>query len=134
MRLPRFTIMQLLLTATLVALVLGLFTTAWRAGGPRFIDRFCFSLSGKFLAARSSTGVVQVWRLDEDQPRLILRESAFDLPHPKNDNQWLMECMCFLDDGRLLLFDGGIVQRAHVACAHEGTGNRHGKGFGGLAA
>src|SRR5262245_59553679 len=71
MRLPRFTTLQLLLAAALVALVLGLFTASWRASVYQQINQIAFSPSGKFLAAKYSGGAVQVWRLDSGRPRLV---------------------------------------------------------------
>src|SRR5262245_19191872 len=71
MRLPRFTILQLLLAATLIALVLGLFTSAWRVNTYHRIEQLAFSPSGNLLAARYSGGALQVWRLDGGRPRLI---------------------------------------------------------------
>src|SRR5262245_4637011 len=71
MRLPRFTTLQLLLAAALVALVLGLFTSAWRVHVYQQIEQICFSPSGKLLAAKYVSGAVQVWRLDSSQLRLV---------------------------------------------------------------
>src|SRR5262245_49168045 len=73
MRSFRFSILQLLLAATLVALVLGLVTSAWRASRYQAIQQVCFSPSGNHLAAHYNGGGVQVWRLDQRGPRLIAR-------------------------------------------------------------
>jgi hypothetical protein len=78
MRPFRFSILQLLLAATLVALVLGLLTSAWRASRYQSIEQACFSPSGEYLAARFSGGGVFVWRLDKSGARLIAR--AFGKP------------------------------------------------------
>src|SRR5262249_52836919 len=70
-------------------------------GSPDPIRQFCFSPSGKLLAARYDSGKVSVWRLDLNQPRLVAR--AFGTPTLYDRrNQWLMECMYFVDDNRLL--------------------------------
>lgn len=71
MRLPRFTTLQLLLAAALVALTLGLFTSAWRVHVYQEIEQICFSPNGKLLAGRYASGAVQIWRLDPPRPRLI---------------------------------------------------------------
>jgi hypothetical protein len=69
MRIPRFTMLQLLLAAALVALVLGLFTSSWRASAYQYIECVRFSPSGKYLAAKYGGGAVQVWRVDQGPPR-----------------------------------------------------------------
>lgn len=71
MRPFRFSILQLLLAATLVGLVLGLVTSAWRSSSFQSIEEVCFSPDGKRLAARYSGGAVQVWRLDSKRPKLV---------------------------------------------------------------
>src|SRR4029453_15946607 len=71
MRLPRFTILQLLLAAALIALVLGLFTSAWRVSTYQRIEQVDFSPSGELLAARYSGGAGPVWRLENGPPKLI---------------------------------------------------------------
>src|SRR2546423_11394688 len=71
MRPFRFSILQLLLAATLVGLVLGLTTSAWRASSYQSIEQVCFSPDGNHLAARYSGGAVQVWRLDARRPKLV---------------------------------------------------------------
>src|SRR5436305_12213874 len=73
MRHFRFSILQLLLAATLVALVLGLVTSAWRATQYQAIEQLCFSPSGNYLAARYSGGGMAVWRLDNGGPKLAAR-------------------------------------------------------------
>src|SRR4029079_7142937 len=73
MRHFRFSILQLLLASTLVALVLGLVTSAWRASQYQAIEQICFSPSGNALAARYSGGGVSVWRLDQGSPKLVAR-------------------------------------------------------------
>ena len=70
MRLPRFTILQMLLAAALVALVLGLATSAWRTRRLAQIMHLEFSPSGKYLAAKYSGGSIQVWDLSGARPRL----------------------------------------------------------------
>src|SRR5438874_2712611 len=69
----RFSILQLLLAMALVALVVGLITSAWRATTYQSIEHVCFSPSGKYLAASYSSGAVQVWRLDAGRPRLVAK-------------------------------------------------------------
>src|SRR5262245_61494694 len=76
MRHFRFSILQLLLAATLVALVLGLITSAWRATQYQAIEQVCLSPSGNYLAARYSGGGVAVWRVDQGAPRLAARASG----------------------------------------------------------
>lgn len=71
MRLPRFTILQLLLAATLVALVLGLVTASWRVNSFHHIEQVAFSPGGTLLAAKYSGGAVQVWRIGGSRPRLV---------------------------------------------------------------
>src|SRR6266576_5780016 len=71
MRPFRFSILQLLLAATLVALVLGLVTSAWRASRHQAIEQVCCSPSGNLLAARFSGGSIQVWRVGPEGPRLL---------------------------------------------------------------
>ena len=70
MRLPRFTILQMLLAAALVALVLGLVTSAWRTKRLAQIMHLEFSPSGKYLAAKYSGGSIQVWDVSGARPRL----------------------------------------------------------------
>jgi hypothetical protein len=76
MRPFRFSILQLLLAATLVALVLGLVTSAWRATQYQAIEQLSFSPSGNYLAARYSGGGMSVWRLDSGAPRLVAQASG----------------------------------------------------------
>src|SRR6476659_2565685 len=76
MRHFRFSMLQLLLAATLIALILGLVTSAWRATQYQAIEQVCFSPSGKLLAARCSGGGVAVWRLDNSGPKLVSRVSG----------------------------------------------------------
>jgi hypothetical protein len=71
MRLPRFTTLQLLLAATLAALVVGLFAAAWRASGVQQRFRFGFSPDGSCLIMRHVKGPTLIWQIDGDQPRLI---------------------------------------------------------------
>src|SRR5262245_60774501 len=78
MRSFRFSILQLLLAATLAALVMGLVTSAWRASKYQSIVQVVFSPNGKHLAALYSGGAVQIWRFDKDGPRLVAR--AFGQP------------------------------------------------------
>jgi WD40 repeat protein len=73
MRPFRFSMLQLLLASTLVALVVGLLTSGWRASRYQYIAQVCFSPSGQYLAAYYSGGAVQVWRLDQGRPRLVAR-------------------------------------------------------------
>src|SRR5262245_16775193 len=73
MRHFRFSILQLLLASTLVALVLGLVTSAWRATQYQAIEQVCFSPNGNYLAARYSGGGVGVWRVDQGGPKLVSR-------------------------------------------------------------
>src|SRR5262245_58860189 len=73
MRHFRFSILQLLLASTLVALVLGLVTSAWRATQYQAIEQVCFSPNSNYLAARYSGGGVAVWRLDQGGPKLVAR-------------------------------------------------------------
>jgi hypothetical protein len=70
MRLPRFTMLQLMLAAALCGLVLGLATSAWRASRQAQVSHLAFSPSGKFLAAKYSGSSVQVWNVAGDRPRL----------------------------------------------------------------
>src|SRR5262245_188983 len=70
MRFPRFTILQMLLAAALVALVLGLATSAWRTAKLAQITHLEFSPSGKHLAAKFSGGSIQVWDVSSPRPRL----------------------------------------------------------------
>jgi WD40 repeat protein len=101
MRFLRFSISQLLLAATLIALIIGLFTAANRLGPRDNVCQLCFSPSGKLIAARYQTGIVRVWRLVGDHPRLVAR--AFGQPPlPLKGSPWLMECIYFADDNRLL--------------------------------
>src|SRR5262245_20775287 len=76
MRPFRFSILQLLLASTLVALVLGLVTSAWRATQYQAIEQVCFSPNGNYLAARYSGGGVAGWRLDQGVPKLVSRVSG----------------------------------------------------------
>src|SRR5436190_20733753 len=69
----RFSVLQLLLAATLVALIAGLVTSAWRASIYQSIEHVSFSPTGKYLAASYSSGAVQVWRLDQGRPRLVAK-------------------------------------------------------------
>jgi hypothetical protein len=71
MRMPRFTLLQLLLASALVALVLGLFTSVWRAGSVNEIRSLHFSPSGQLLAAHYESGAIQIWRLVEGPPRRV---------------------------------------------------------------
>src|SRR5262245_49493151 len=73
MRPFRFSMLQLLLAATLVALVVGLLTSGWRASRYQYITQVCFSPSGQYLAAYYSGGAVQVWQLDQGRPRMVAR-------------------------------------------------------------
>jgi hypothetical protein len=71
MRWPRFTILQLMLVAALVALLLGLFTSSWRVSAFHQIEQLAFSPRGTLLAAKYSGGAVQVWRVADGSPRLV---------------------------------------------------------------
>ena len=97
MRLPRYSTLQFLLAATLVALVLGLITSAWRASKYQSIEQVCFSPNGEHLAARYSGGGVVVWRLDKSDPRFIAR--AFGHPGIFNFN---LNSIHFVTDDKLL--------------------------------
>ncbi len=111
MRHFRFSILQLLLAATLVALVLGLVTSAWRATQYQAIEQLCFSPSGKLLAARYSGGGVRVWRLDNSGPRLVAR-----VPGKLALLSFSFGSIHFVADDRLLVADtpvgsaGGGIQ------------------------
>jgi hypothetical protein len=109
MRLPRFTTLELLLAATLIALMLGLFTAAWRHGAPDEICQFCLSPGEKHLAARFKSGHVRVWRIDGVRPRLVAR--AFGTAPKPKEHHWLMECMYFVDDDRLLKLESYQLNR-----------------------
>lgn len=61
----------MLLAATLVALVLGLATSAWRTKRFAQIMHLEFSPSGKYLAAKYSGGSIQVWDVSTERPKLI---------------------------------------------------------------
>src|SRR5439155_18057237 len=112
MRLPRFTTLQLLLAATLVALLLGLFSSAWRIGAPHFVERIYFSPSGKRLAVRLSTGAVQIWQVDQARPRQVAK--AFGTPPlPRGGHPEMLECAYFIDDTRLLKLESD-QQRSRV--------------------
>ncbi|MEX2173412.1 MAG: hypothetical protein WD872_03565 [Pirellulaceae bacterium] len=71
-RIPRFSTLQLLLAAALCALLLGLFTSAWRASDFAQVTAVRFSPDGKHLVARYQSGSVQVWNV-ESRPRLSAR-------------------------------------------------------------
>jgi len=100
MRLPRFTVSQLLLAATFFALVLGLFTSAWRAASVQAIQHVCFSPSCKFFAASYSDGMVRVWRMDGNRARLVLRAFAGE-----RDPFYERSYIHFEDDNRLIRLD-----------------------------
>lgn len=76
MRIPRFTTLQLLLAAALVALVLGLFTSSWRVSAYHRIEHLAFSPSGTYLAAKYSGGAVQVWKLDGNRARVVAQSRS----------------------------------------------------------
>src|SRR5436190_512224 len=76
MRVPRFTTLQLMLAAALVALVLGLFTSSWRVSAYHRIEQLAFSPSGTHLAAKYSGGAVQVWNLDGSRPRVVAQSRS----------------------------------------------------------
>lgn len=113
MHLFRFTISQLLLAATLIALVIGLFTAAKRLGPRDVVGQLCFSPNGKLIAARFQSGVVRVWQLDGDQPRLVARAFG-DSPLPSKHGEWLMEGIYFADDNRLLKVESHQLKRQVV--------------------
>src|SRR5436305_263823 len=108
MRLPRYSVLQLFLAATLAALLLGLFTSAWRAGVPANVVQVRFSPNGKLLAARYERGTVKIWSLADRQPRLI--DQVFQRPMlPREGNQHFYESIFFLDDSRLIKISDGLV-------------------------
>src|SRR4051794_5799855 len=107
---PRFTIVQLFLAATLVALLLGLFTAADRLGPGNEIRQLLFSPNGNLVAARYQTGMVRVWRLDGEQARLVAQEFGVRRLPPKH-NEWLMESMYFADDGWLIKIESHQMSR-----------------------
>jgi WD40 repeat protein len=96
-RIPRFTTLQLLLGAALVALLLGLFTSSWRAGTPHRVVHICFSPNGKHLAALYSNGAVRVWRLHQGRARLVVEDFARIPP-----SRHFFDAMFFLEDERLV--------------------------------
>src|SRR6266436_6642598 len=97
MRLPRFTTLQLLLAATLVALVLGLFMSAWRAQVVQECSGFCFSPGGEHLAILGARGGLQVWQIDTVRPRLIAHAYS---KQPRE--RFEIDTMMFMDDNRVL--------------------------------
>lgn len=105
----RFSILQLLLVATLVALVLGLVTSAWRASNYQSIEQVCFSPGGQYLAARYSGGAVEVWRLDASRPRLTARafgrQGLFDVQ---------FSSIHFVADDKLLKIDSQMFPTGGV--------------------
>ena len=60
----------MLLAAALVALVLGLATSAWRTAKFAQITYLEFSPTGKYLAAKFSGGTIQVWDMSGSRPKL----------------------------------------------------------------
>ena len=97
MRLPRFTILQMLLAASLVALVLGLATSAWRTNKLAQITHLEFSPTGRFLAAKFSGGSVQVWDISSPRPRL-----AANFPSQGFLNNFDVGPLRFVDDTTLV--------------------------------
>jgi hypothetical protein len=96
MRLPRFTILQMLLAAALVALILGLATSAWRTAKVAQITHLEYSPSGKYLAVKYSGGSIQVWDVSGARPRLTAQFTGsgflnFDIGP-----------ICFADDSTLV--------------------------------
>jgi WD40 repeat protein len=79
MRLPRFTILQMLLAAALIALVLGLATSSWRTSRLASITSLEYSPSGKYLAAKYSGGSIRVWDVSSDRPTLVQHVPAHRL-------------------------------------------------------
>src|SRR5262245_33813015 len=71
MRVTRCTTLQMLLSAALIALMLGMVAASSRGTVDQLINQVAFSPGGKFLAAKYSGGAVQVWRLDTARPRLV---------------------------------------------------------------
>jgi len=74
MRIPRFTILQVLLVATLIALLLGLFTAMHREQPDDGMCLFSFSPDGNQLAVLHGNGTVRVWQLE---PHNSVRRRAF---------------------------------------------------------
>src|SRR4029450_6805607 len=97
MRIPRFTILQLFLAATLIALLLGLFTSARREKPDDGVCHFAFSPDGNRLAVLFANGCVRVWQINSGRPRLVAQ--AFG-ERPRNMLE--IEAMNFLDDQRIL--------------------------------
>jgi WD40 repeat protein len=115
MRLPRFTTLQLLLAATLVALVLGLFTSSWRVSAFHHIQQVAFSPSGKLLAVRYASGAVQVYQLDAGRPRLVAR--AFGQSYLGYD----ASTVHWLDDDKLLKLEPNFDSADYVTRVRELT-------------
>src|SRR4051812_46304457 len=95
MRLPRFSILQLLLAATLIGLLFGLFTSARRERPYDGVYYFSFSPTGKRLAVLYGNGTVRVWQIDSARPRLVAQDFG---ERPRNMLE--IEAMNFLDDDR----------------------------------
>lgn len=72
MRLPRFSMLQLLLAAALCALVLGLLTASWRSSFYAQILSVRFSPDGKHLVAKYTNGSMRIWRLDSGNAKLAV--------------------------------------------------------------
>lgn len=71
MRLPRYTTLQLLMVATLIALILGLVTASRQSAGVIQRFRFTFSADGTRLVMQHEKGPAQVWKIDIDPPQLV---------------------------------------------------------------
>jgi WD40 repeat protein len=103
-RIPRFTSLQLFLATALCALVLGLFTAAWRASNYSQVTAVRFSPDGKYLAARYESGDIQVWDVGSRRPR---RVAAIASPSPWAGlhfagNETLVDVPCHSSRGRIL--------------------------------
>ncbi|HZL87830.1 MAG TPA: WD40 repeat domain-containing protein [Pirellulaceae bacterium] len=71
MRLPRFTILQLLLVTALCGLLAGWATQAWRAGSQFRLTAAEISPDGKRLATAYDGGTIDVWDISGSRPKKV---------------------------------------------------------------
>jgi len=97
-QLPRFTMLQLLLAATLVAVLLGLAVSAADLSRTDAINHLCYSPNGEYLAAHyERSGMLRVWRLPSNGAPIQAWTS-----HSARRALSTRESIFFLDNLRLL--------------------------------
>jgi WD40 repeat protein len=118
-RIPRFTTLQLLLAAALCALLLGLGTASWRATSFAQVTAVKFSPGGQYLAAKYTTGAIQVWEVTGPKPQLAMQVAAST---PWNFSEGKIH---FADEHTLIdVVDAADGRRGHVISLDVRDGTR----------